>query len=1052
MTLPFKRVGFSLLILFSATCLYAQPTLYGVAPNGGSEGLGTIYKADTSGNVVEAVRSFFPTAEGTSPTSNIIEGSDGWYYGSAASGGSDEGGTIFRFNLEGDFEVLHNLSPSADGSSPEAAMLETSPGEFLGTCRNGGENSSGTIYSFSLEDGFEVIHHFSAANDGSNPAGSLIPDGDGNWLGTCSSGGADGFGTIYRLNSDQSITVVHEFDGESQGGNPKAGLVQSSGGDYYGTCHFGGDNSQGTIYRIDSNEDFEVVHQLDGATSDGRYPRGKLQERESGVLYGLCAEGGTNNGGTIFTIDESGVFNKIHDFIQPIHGGLPVGHLELGDNNNLYGLCQFGGANSFGTLFKVDETNTFTTLVDMNYSTTGANPIGGVLSNGQGQLLGAIQNGGLSDAGTIISYSIDEESVDKIRDLSRPLQGSQPLGGLNWHQGMFYGTAQFGGEFNGGVIFRAGVNGEFEILHEFNSTEDGRNPQSELVFGPDGTIYGTAQFGGENESGTIFKWSEDDGFETLHHFESSTDGTFPYCGLLLAEDGNLYGLTHSGGSFNRGTVFSITTSGDFNVIKQLNPSLNGGNPFGRLVQASDGLLYGTCREGGSFNSGVVFRTDYSGDNYEVVKNLNPFTDGRYPEAGLTVASDGNLYGVTTAGGENNHGTLFRLTTDGTLTLLENFDSGTSGRSPQGELVELEGILYGNTNQGGANGFGTVYEYRVDNEALEVLHSFDNSTGTGVASAMELFIPECTLDEECSDDIACTIDTCMNGVCTYLPINPSWTLGEQTPCEPGVVYTQEITMELENNPGGTAIIMGQEVELDSNPVTFVLEDLPATGNPVDLDYTFLESGCTGTAEDLFNAPDPCESVTVTFILDLGGIEPSEQGVHVAGTFNNWDPAEFELTQDGDFYMTTLYLASGNYDYNFINGNALFDAEYVSGGCASGGKRELELTQSMDSISVSYCYGACIENCTVGFAESQSGSIAEVYPNPAREFATVVLNGRSNDYSIRLYTIEGKELNIDSSRDGNSFRIPVSNLSPGMYSVVIEDRETGRASSTPLVVNK
>ncbi len=215
----------------------------------------------------------------------------------------------------------------------------------------------------------------------------------------------------------------------------------------------------------------------------------------------------------------------------------------------------------------------------------------------------------------------------------------------------------------------------FNTIHQFNSYADGAAPQTAPIQAPDGTFYGLTGTGGVNNLGTVYEINGGGVLTTLHSFSgqsgNGTDGSNPYEGqLLLARDGNLYGTTYNGGAFNDGTVFKITiTPGNPNTYsyKKLFDfnSANGQNPYGSLIEATDGNLYGTTVNGGPNNYGAIYKiTNLTStpvlSNVYAFTNGSPNADGAHPHAGVIQGTDGNLYGTTYDGGTSNLGTLYEL--------------------------------------------------------------------------------------------------------------------------------------------------------------------------------------------------------------------------------------------------------------------------------------------------------------------------------------------------------------------------------------------------------
>ena len=317
--------------------------------------------------------------------------------------------------------------------------------------------------------------------------------------------------------------------------------------------------------------------------------------------------------------------------------------------------------------------------------------------------------------------------------------------------GNFYGTAFFGGTSIGmgysamgyGTVYRMSPDGTVTTLVNFNGT-NGNNPNGGLLLGNDGNFYGTTLGGGVYGAGagwqgqgygTIFRLTADGNITTLISF-NGTNGFSPYGTLTQGQDGTIYGMTYSGGGFGYGTVFGMTTNGNLKTLVNFNYT-NGANPeYSGLVQTSDGNLYGLTAAGGSYGRGTAFRLTTNGVITTLV-NFN-FTNG-YRPGSLTLASDGNFYGTTPYGGlygngtnGNNYGTVFRMSTNGALTTLVNF-SGTNGFDPYGGLIQWsDGNFYGTcdgqiTTNGGFGG-GTLFQM-TPSGSLTTIATFNGTNGS-----------------------------------------------------------------------------------------------------------------------------------------------------------------------------------------------------------------------------------------------------------------------------------------------------------------------------------
>ena len=322
--------------------------------------------------------------------------------------------------------------------------------------------------------------------------------------------------------------------------------------------------------------------------------------------------------------------------------------------------------------------------------------------------------------------------------------GGGPAGPLvRATDGNFYGTTIAGGANDAGMVFKLNTAGTLTTIYSFCTTPacpDGAYPYEGVIQATDGNFYGTTNGGGLNTLfGTIFKLTPDGVLTTLHTFKRS-DGDDPRGGLIQATDGNLYGVTGLGGATGYGIVFKLTLDGNFTTLYTFcsQPNCTDGTSPAGLIQATDGNFYGTTT-----GNDTVFRLTPDG----VLTTLYTFcsqpdcADGVYPLGGLIQASDGNFYGTTVQGGTGSNGacygtcgTVYRLTPDGTLTTLHNFDS-VDGRFPEAPLVQAtDGDFYGTTSNGGSGGQGTIFRIAADG-TFTTLRRFKDTNGAYPVAAL-----------------------------------------------------------------------------------------------------------------------------------------------------------------------------------------------------------------------------------------------------------------------------------------------------------------------------
>jgi uncharacterized repeat protein (TIGR03803 family) len=321
-----------------------------------------------------------------------------------------------------------------------------------------------------------------------------------------------------------------------------------------------------------------------------------------------------------------------------------------------------------------------------------------------------------------------------------PGDGEDPLAGLINVNGTLYSTTASGGSApctggGCGTIFTVTTSGGETLLHRFRKGKDGEYPSAGLL-NINGTLYGTAPYGGKSGQGTVFAIITSGKETMLYNFPSGEgDGAYPQAGLINV-NGTLYGTTYNGGANYIGTVFAITPSGKERVLHSFpSGSGDGQDPDAGLIDVN-GTLYGTTRAGGVDDDGTVFSVTLSGT--ETVLHSFKGADGMFPEAGL-INVNGRLYGTTYAGGTNCGsidycGTVFAITLSGKETVLHSFPSGSGdGSSPEAGLINIKGTLYGTTEFGGtcigSIGCGTVFAI-TKSGGETVLHRFANYPSDG----------------------------------------------------------------------------------------------------------------------------------------------------------------------------------------------------------------------------------------------------------------------------------------------------------------------------------
>jgi uncharacterized repeat protein (TIGR03803 family) len=412
----------------------------------------------------------------------------------------------------------------------------------------------------------------------------------------------------------QTYVTLHSFN-TTDGNDPLGALVQGLDGNFYGSTHSGGAFNQGTIFKISPGGTLTTLHSFCAQSScpDGRDVGAPLALGTDGNFYGTTSSGGANGYGTVFKITRAGALTTLYSFCAQTNcndGNGPEAGLVQGTDGNFYGTTYAGGVSALGTVFKITGAGALTTL----YSFC---PLGFSCADGIAPVAGLVQ-------GT---------------------------------DGNFYGTTTSGGSHSGGTVFKITPGGILTTLYSFcvlASCADGYNPfEAVLVQGADGNFYGTTSAGGVNSGGlgTVFKITPRGALTTLYSFcalNNCTDGITPYTGVVQGTDGNFYGTTTSGGSdlvSGYGTVFKITGTGTLTTLYSFCPlgfsCTDATSPNAGLVQGTNGTFYGTATSGGAHDDGTVFSL--------AVVGLGPFVETR-PTSGKVGAKviilGTNLTGAT----------------------------------------------------------------------------------------------------------------------------------------------------------------------------------------------------------------------------------------------------------------------------------------------------------------------------------------------------------------------------------------------------------------------
>ena len=374
------------------------------------------------------------------------------------------------------------------------------------------------------------------------------------------------------------------------------------------------------------------------------------------VLYSFPNSGTGYPSGTLYF--KSGSLN-----------GTGAGDGKAGDGQ-VFKLTNKGGSWKEKTLVTFDGSN-------------GSTPFTGPIRGPDGVFYGTTWTGDAYDGGNV--FALHKSGGKWVSSTIWAFggtsgDGTQPECDLVMDKsGNLYGTTYSGGTYNVGTVFELSkVNGVWSetVIHSFGANGDGWDPYAGLLMDGSGTFYGTTIYGreGRGGDGTIFKLFQSRGVwkeKVLYTFTGGADGGEPWGTLIMDKNGALYGTTYAGGAWDVGTAFMLRRSGGkwtetvLHTFQFDNGSNDGFNPLAGLSWNPSGSLYGTTPQGGSPGGGTVFELTPGGPGgvwtETILHGFGGTGDGVYPQGGITLDKNGALYGTTVSGGNDDLGTVWKIT-------------------------------------------------------------------------------------------------------------------------------------------------------------------------------------------------------------------------------------------------------------------------------------------------------------------------------------------------------------------------------------------------------
>jgi len=360
--------------------------------------------------------------------------------------------------------------------------------------------------------GYSILHNFTGGSDGANPQATLISDGAGTLYGTAFEAGAFG-GTVFKIAADGSdFEVLHTFTIDD-GAGPRGELIFDGAGNLYGTASGGGPSFAGVVFRMAPDRTgYTILHGF-GGPGDGVNPYGSLVMDGAGNLYGTTLHGGSSNNGTVYMLASDGsAYAILHEFGSYPDASTPEAGLVLDDAGNLYGTTYYGGTSMLGAVFKIATDGSGYAILH-NFVGEGLYPSAPLAWGGAGHLYGTTQYGPPSAFGLVFTLATDGSGYGIVTVFGGPPNdGSLPAAApLLDGAGNIYGTTAFGGSGMGagnGILYTVAIDGSgYTVLQYFSGQpSDGANPNAAVILDAAGNLYGTTSSGGSANRGTIFSW------------------------------------------------------------------------------------------------------------------------------------------------------------------------------------------------------------------------------------------------------------------------------------------------------------------------------------------------------------------------------------------------------------------------------------------------------------------------------------------------------------------------------------------------------------------
>ena len=636
---------------------------------------------------------------------------------------------------------------------------------FIGALAVDGPQNGGIVYKLEMPGATSsILHQFN--NLFPHRPSSGVTAGDGNWLyGTLTYNGTNNLGGLFKIQRNGTgFTVLHEMSATF--GSPTRPYFHTDGKIYFcdgndlmqydpatgnivsissvssivsRNLHIDTDDwaymttSFGTLVKVKTDgSNLTTLHSFNSAT-DGSSVIAGVTEVPGDILFGVTNFGGPLDGGTIYSIHKDGSGFTIHhqfDISNPFdpQGSQPQSKLVLFDGR-LFGTTTGGGSAGVGVIYTINlDGSGYKALAEFpaGFNGIGDMPNGDISITSNARIIGAFNQFTSFPAGYRHFFKVDTSgnNFEGFGDVNQRENGHFNNTPLLINDETIFFTTQTLGRHDGGVFSQGDTSGNSSGLFHFGASPNGFKPGA-LIKGSDGKLYGTTVYGGPGGNGTIYSMSSNGtGYTKLYEFNDA-QGYEPIGKLLEASDGKLYGALAWGGATGGGCLYRIDKDGNnFQVLYSFSDLTNGYSPFGSLVEDGSGFLYGSTNYS-TFGYGVVFKMNKNGTGYTVLRDFH-LPDLGYPYGGLRLHM-GKLYGIGYWGGTSSYGGVFRINTDGTgYELLHSF-ANTDGSNPMTPpIIANDGKLYGGATNGGSQSAGTIYSMDLNGSNFSVIKHLTSS--------------------------------------------------------------------------------------------------------------------------------------------------------------------------------------------------------------------------------------------------------------------------------------------------------------------------------------